>query len=92
MYNVVRLEATFKNRDMFKEYGIPVKSLNDMLSLDNVALKGIITTIVKKNYMDKRAKSSFTEDNVSPKDDLILNLMEYILLDTYLMCHILDMN
>ena len=29
--------------------------------------------------MDKRAKSSFTEDNVSPKDDLILNLMEYII-------------
>jgi hypothetical protein len=79
MYNVVRLEATFKNRDMFKEYGIPVKSLNDMLSIDNGLLKGIITTIVKKNYMDKRAKSSFTEDNVSPKDDLILNLMEYII-------------
>jgi hypothetical protein len=29
--------------------------------------------------MDKRAKSSFTEDNVSPKDDLILNLMEYLI-------------
>jgi hypothetical protein len=79
MYNVVRLEATFKNRDMFKEYGIPVKSLNDLLSLETDVLKGIITTIVKKNYMDKRAKSSFTEDNVSPKDDLILNLMEYII-------------
>ena len=79
MYNVVRLEATFKNRDMFKEYGIPVKSLSDLLGLDNGKLKGIITTIVKKNYMDKRAKSSFTEDNVSRKDDLILNLMEYII-------------
>ena len=79
MYDVVRLEATFKNRDMFKEYGIPVKSLYDLLVLDNGKLKGIITTIVKKNYMDKRAKSSFTEDNVSPKDDLILNLMEYII-------------
>ena len=79
MYDVARLEVTFKNRDMFKEYGIPVKSLSDLLSLDRGKLRHIVTTIVKKNYMDKRAKSSFTEDNVSPKDDLILNLMEYLI-------------
>jgi tryptophanyl-tRNA synthetase len=58
---------------------MPIKSLNDLLSLDKGKLKAVVTTIVKKNYMDKRAKSSFTEDNVSPKDDLILNLMEYLI-------------
>lgn len=84
MYNVGRLELTLKGRKHYEALGLlvderPIHTLRELLEFDKVKLLSIVKSVVREKYIQKRMNNNFSEDNVSPKDKMLLACFDYII-------------
>jgi len=74
-HKIGRLEFSLKNRAHVKHLGLEIKSLFDILHVENIKLKNILTTQVRKCYMEKRIIKAQIEGRLPIKDDMLYNLI-----------------
>ncbi len=84
MYNIGRLELTLKGRKHYEALGLlvdgrPIHTLRELLEFDKEKLLSIVKSVVREKYIQKRMNNNFSEDNVSPKDKMLLACFDYII-------------
>lgn len=79
-YGYGRMELTFKNVEYFEYYGFgPVTTLNHLLNCNSADMERVMKTIVREKFIMKRARNTFSEDNRSPSEKMLLSCFDYII-------------
>lgn len=79
-YGYARMELTLKKVEYFEYYGFgSVTTLNHLLNCDSGDMERVMKTIVREKYIMKRARNTFSEDNRSPSEKMLLSCFDYII-------------
>lgn len=82
MDNLIRIEATIKNRKHFKKFGITDTRLSSLLKTPQSKMSEIISKSLKV-HLEPRVNTFIQNDNLSPTEQYELNLMSVVMHSGY---------